>query len=91
MKNYTEQNGGNDMKSKLISLLTAGMMMTSAVTMPPVEATDKPSMDSVIGTLPDWTPMSFTDALQLYNTCGKSHVEDNFICLIKPIRLDFQK
>lgn len=76
------------MKSKLISLLTAGMMMTSVVTMPPVEATDKPSMDSVIGTLPDWTPMSFTDALQLYNTYGKSHVEDNFICLIKPIRLD---
>ncbi len=76
------------MKNKLMAFLTASTMFASAISTLPVQATDSLSMDSVIGILPDWTPMSFTDALQLYNTYGKSHVEDNFICLIKPIRLD---
>ncbi len=76
------------LKNKLLSLFTAGVMLASATAMPPVLAVDQPSMDSVIGTLPDWTPMNFVDAMQFYNTYGKSHVEDNFICLIKPIRLD---
>lgn len=76
------------MKNKLLSLFTAGVMFASATAMPPVIAADQPSMDSVIGTLPDWTPMNFVDAMQFYNTYGKSHVEDNFICLVKPIRLD---
>ncbi len=76
------------MKHKLLSLFTAGMMLVSASALPPASAADQPSMDSVIGTLPDWTPMNFADALQFYNTYGKSHVEDNFICLVKPIRLD---
>lgn len=75
------------MKNKLLSLFTAGVMLASATAMPPVLAVDQPSMDSVIGTLPDWTPMNFVDAMQFYNTYGKSHVEDNFICLVKPIRL----
>ncbi len=76
------------MKHKLLSLFTAGMMLVSASALPPASAADQPSMDSVIGTLPDWTPMNFADALQFYNTYGKSHVEDNYICLVKPIRLD---
>ncbi|MBE6861540.1 MAG: hypothetical protein E7497_01380 [Ruminococcus sp.] len=76
------------MKNKLLSLLTAGVMLASATAMPPVLAVDQPSMDSAIGTLPDWTPMNFVDAMEFYNTYGKSHVEDNFICLVKPIRLD---
>ncbi len=71
------------MKRKLTALLTAGMMMMAAL--PPVQASeDDPSMESVIGTLPDWTPMDFADALQFYNTYGSSHVEDNFICLVRP-------
>ena len=76
------------MKHKLLALFTAGMMLVSASALPSASAADQPSMDSVIGTLPDWTPMNFADAMQLYNTYGKSHVEDNFICLVKPVRLD---
>lgn len=76
------------MKHKLLSLLTAGVMLASASALPPVQAEDDASMDSVIGTLPDWTPMNFVDAMQFYNTYGKSHVRDNFICLVKPVRLD---
>ena len=82
------------MKNKLTAFLTAGVMLASMASIPPVQAADAPSMDSVIGTLPDWTPMNFTDAMELYNKYGKSHVEDNFICLIRPIELnkkDFYK
>lgn len=82
------KNGGIDMKNKLLSFLTASMMIASAVTMPPVVAVEQPSMDSAIGTLPDWTPMNFIDAMEFYNAHGKTHVEDNFICLVQPIRLD---
>ncbi len=76
------------MKKRLLTLLTAGMMITSAVTIPPIIAAEQPSMDSAIGTLPDWTPMNFIDAMEFYNTYGKTHVEDNFICLVKPMRSD---
>ncbi len=76
------------MKKRLLTFLTAGMMITSAVTIPPVAAAEQPSMDSVIGTLPDWTPMNFIDAMEFYNTYGKTHVEDNFICIVKPMRSD---
>ena len=76
------------MKHKLIAFLTASMMLASAAALPPVRAEDDSYMDSVIGTLPNWTPMNFIDAMEFYNTYGKTHVEDNFICLVKPIRLD---
>ncbi len=76
------------MKNKLLSFLTAGMVLASSTAIPPVLAADNPSMDSAIGTLPDWTPMNFIDALEFYNTYGKTHVEDNFICLVKPMRSD---
>ena len=54
----------------------------------PALAAEQPSMDSVIGTLPDWTPKNFIDAMEFYNTSGKTHVEDNFICIVKPMRSD---
>jgi|GEM_PF-1651453 len=76
------------MKRKLIALFTAAMLFASAAAIPPVQAEDAPMMESVIGTLPDWTPMNFIDALQFYNKYGKTHVEDNFICLVKPMRAD---
>ena len=76
------------MKNKLISLLTAGIMLASAAPLPAVQATDSPLMDSAIGTLPEWTPMNFIDAMEFYNTYGKTHVEDNFICIVKPMRSD---
>ena len=76
------------MKHKLTALLTAAMMLASSGTILPVQAEDDSYMDSVIGTLPDWTPMNFIDAMEFYNKYGKTHVEDNFICLVKPMRLD---
>ncbi|MBR5513844.1 MAG: dockerin type I repeat-containing protein [Ruminococcus sp.] len=76
------------MKNKLLSLLTAGMMLASSTAIPSVLATDDTSMESAIGTLPDWTPMNFIEAMEFYNTYGKTHVEDNFICVVRPMRLD---
>lgn len=76
------------MKNKLLSFLTAGMVLASSTAIPPVFAADDTSMKSVIGILPDWTPMNFIDAMEFYNTYGKSHVQDNFICLVKPVRLN---
>ncbi len=76
------------MKNKLLSIITAGMMLASSTAIPPVFADDDTSMESVIGTLPDWTPMNFIDAMEFYNTYGKTHVEDNFICVVRPMRLD---
>ncbi len=76
------------MKHKLTALLTAAMLLASSGTILPVQAEDDSYMDSVIGTLPDWTPMNFIDAMEFYNKYGKTHVEDNFICLVKPMRLD---
>ena len=77
------------MKNKLLSILTAGVMLSSAAAIPPVyaESEYESKYDSIIGILPDWTPMNFADAMQFYNTHGKSHVEDNYICLVKPIQL----
>ena len=76
------------MKNKLLSFLTAGMVLASSTAIPPVFADDDTSMESVIGILPDWTPMNFIDAMEFYNTYGKTHVEDNFICIVKPMRSD---
>ena len=71
------------MKTRLLASLTAGMMLLSAVTLPPVQAAVPE--DQVIGTLPDWVPQDFADALQFYNTHGKSYVHDNVICLVRPM------
>ena len=76
------------MKNKLLSFLTAGMMLATTATLPPAHAAERPELETIIGTLPDWTPMNFIDAMEFYNTYGKTHVEDNFICLVKPMRLD---
>lgn len=76
------------MKNKLLSFLTAGMMLATTATLPPAHAAERPELETIIGTLPDWTPMNFIDAMEFYNTYGKTHVEDNFICLVKPMRSD---
>ena len=74
------------MKNKLIAFLTTGLMMTSAVALPPVEAADKSDKDPVIGVLPDWVPQDFAGAMQFYNTHGKTYVADNVICTVRPMR-----
>lgn len=74
------------MKQKWIPLLTAGMMMTSAMAMPPVQAAeDDAVVDPIIGTLPDWVPQDFVEAIEFYNVHGKSYVADNVICLVRPM------
>ena len=76
------------MKNKLLSFLTAGMVLASSTAIPPVHADEDSEYESIIGFLPDWTPMNFVDAMQFYNKYGKTHVEDNFICVVRPMRLD---
>lgn len=73
------------MKTRLFALLTAGMMLGAAVSLPPVQALEQPEEDPVIGEIPDWVPKDFADAMQFYNTHGKTYVEDNVICLVRPM------
>ena len=73
------------MKNKLIACLTSGMMLASAIAVSPVQAADKAVSDPVIGTLPDWVPQNFAEAMNFYNTHGKSYVADNVICLVRPM------
>ena len=73
------------MKTRLIAFLTTGVMLTSSAAMPAVMAADKVVTDPVIGTVPDWVPQDFAEAMQFYNTHGKSYTADNVICLVRPI------
>jgi hypothetical protein len=74
------------MKKKLFTLLITGAMLTSAAVMLPVQAADRSdNLDSVIGRLPDWTPLSYTDALKLYNKHGKTYLADDYICILRPV------
>ena len=52
------QNGGIDMKTKLLSMLTASIMLTAAVPMQPIQAADKAASNGIFGTLPEWVPQS---------------------------------
>ncbi len=76
------------MKNKLIAILTASLMLSTAASLPPVQAADKTLTDPIIGTIPDWVPQSFPDAMAFYNSHGKSYVSDNVICLVRPILRD---
>ena len=73
------------MKSKLIAILTTGMMLASAATLMPVQAAGKTVTDPVIGTLPEWVLQDFAEAMQFYNSHGKTYVEDDVICLVRPM------
>ena len=76
------------MKKKLTALFTTGIMLISATPVPMEASADKTGYDSVIGTLPDWTPMNFTDAMKFYNEHGKCLVSDGYICMVRPVRND---
>jgi len=73
------------MKTKLLSMLTASIMLTAAVPMQPIQAADKAASNGIFGTLPEWVPQSFPDAMEFYNSHGKSYVSDNIICLVRPM------
>ena len=66
------------MKTRFIALLTTGMMLAAAAALPPVQT------NAAEDPLPDWVPTDFADALQFYNTYGRTHVEDDIICLVRP-------
>ena len=73
------------MKNKITALLTAGMMLIPATAMPPAQAAEKSGLDSVIGRLPDWTPLTFSDAMYFYNLHGQCWLSDNYICVVRPM------
>ena len=73
------------MKTKLLSMLTASIMLTAAVPMQSIQAADKAASNGIFGTLPEWVPQSFPDAMEFYNSHGKSYVSDNIICLVRPM------
>ena len=78
------------MRNNLISVLTAGIVLASAVSVLPATADSQPATDPFIGVLPEWVPQNFADAMQFYNTHGKSYVADNVICLVRPM-LQYRK
>ena len=71
------------MKKTLISLMTAALMLASAAPVQLTAAADENGRESIIGTLPDWTPTNFAEAMQLYNKHGKCYVADNYICMMR--------
>ena len=63
------------MKNRMLILLITGAMLTSAASVLPVQAADtEDKYDSLIGRLPEWTPTSYAEAIQFYNTHGKTWV-----------------
>ena len=74
------------MKKRLFAILTTAVMtLSSAAVIPSVQAADKTVTDPIIGELPDWIPRDFAEAMEFYNTHGKSYVDDNVICLVRPM------
>ncbi|HOA00552.1 dockerin type I domain-containing protein [Ruminococcus sp.] len=71
------------MKKTLTALMTAALMLASAAPVQLTAAAAETDRDSVIGTLPDWTPTNFAEAMQLYNKHGKCYVADNYICMMR--------
>ena len=73
------------MLKRIIAFLTTAVLTLSAAAIPNVQAADKTVTDPIIGELPDWIPRDFADAMEFYNTHGKSYVDDNVICLVRPM------
>lgn len=65
------------MKTRLITLLSTGMMLTSAVTLAHIQAADVSDTDTNVNTLPEWIPTSFDEALGFRNTYGSTHIDKN--------------
>ena len=74
------------MKSKLIAILTTGMMLTSAVSMPPVLAAEQNTTTVTVGSLPDWIPNDLESAVEFRNTYGTTHIgignESDLLCVV---------
>ena len=74
------------MKKRLTALLTTAAMLTSSAAIFPAQA----AVDPILGTLPDWVPLDFADAMNFHNEHGVSHIEDDIICLVRPM-IQFKK
>ena len=70
------------MKKRLIALLTTGMMLSSATTLPPVLAANSPATAKSTVKLPEWIPTDFESALEFRNTYGATHIEDGLLCVL---------
>ena len=68
---------------KMGAFLTAFAMVLSAM---PVLAANQPAANPLFGVLPDWVPTNFADAVQFYNTHGRSYVANDIICLVRPLK-----
>ncbi len=69
------------MKKRITALLTTAAMLTSSAAMLPAQAAE----DSILGTLPDWVPLDFADAMNFHNEHGVSYIADDIICLVRPM------
>ena len=74
------------MKSKLIAVLTTGMMLTSAVSTPPVIAAEQIAPAEAVASIPDWIPKDLESAVDFLNTYGATHIggqsESDLLCVV---------
>lgn len=63
------------MKKRMTALITAGLMLASAVPLTSAQA-------AAPETLPDWVPTSYAAAIDFQNTYGATHTQDGLICVV---------
>ena len=74
------------MKARLIAVMTAGVMLTSAISMPSVLAAEQTTSANAVDSLPDWIPNDLESAVEFLNTYGATHIgnenESDLICVV---------
>ena len=76
------------MKSRLIAVITTGMMLASAASMPPVLAAEQTTPAGAVATLPDWIPKDLASALEFRNTYGATHIDNGLVCVVSKLKRD---
>ena len=74
------------MNKKTLALLTTGMMLTSAVSVPTVLAAEQAAPADAAASLPDWIPTDLGSAVEFLNTYGATHIgmenESDLLCVV---------
>ncbi|EWM52213.1 dockerin type I repeat-containing protein [Ruminococcus flavefaciens] len=74
------------MNSKLIAVMTTGMMLTSAVSTPPVFAAEQTTPTKSVVLFSDWIPNDLESAVEFLNTYGVTHIgdqnESDLLCVV---------
>ncbi len=70
------------MKRKMTAFLSAAALCLTAL---PLGAAAEETQN-----LPEWVPVSFSQALQFYNAYGQTHVADGYVCTVQKKRLDIR-